>query len=215
MKSGALAIVSIIFVLAVESRAGMLKKSGIMIGYNSTHINAKEISNFALPRSGYGMGLYAEWMDRSIFSLLSQLEYVQRGFIQEQIETDDDGSFIQRVRAKSRLNYITFPFLLKIQPVKLAANPYFVAGPRFDFLIFRENGKFEFSKTTLESRVAENFDDFGLGFVLGGGVTTAKIFHTQLSFELNFNFDITNSFSKVGTMTVRKNALDFWLKIAL
>ncbi|NIA28535.1 MAG: outer membrane beta-barrel protein [Actinobacteria bacterium] len=198
-----------------EPGAGMLKKTGLMIGYNSTRIRSKEISDYALPRAGYGIGLFAEWMDRSVFSLLGRLQYVQRGFVQEQIETDVDGSFIQRVRAKSQLDYFEVPFLLKIQPLKLPINPYFVAGPRFDFLIFRKNGKYEFSKITVESRVAENFDDFGVGFILGGGMTTAKILHTQLSFELNFNLDITNSFSKVGTMTVRKNAVDFWLKVAL
>ncbi len=208
-------IVLITLVVSTETRAGLLKKTGMMVGYNSSQIRVKEISDYALPRSGFGVGLFVEWMDRSVFSILSQLEYVQRGFIQEQIETDVDGSFIQRVRAKSRLDYFEIPFLLKMQPLKLPLNPYLVAGPRFAFLLFRENGKFEFSKVTYESRVAENFNDFSVGFVIGGGAATMKIFRKQLTFELDFNVDITDSYSKHSTMTVTKSALDFWLKLAL
>lgn len=211
----AIFIVIISLIVSAEAQARLLKKTGVMVGISSTEINSKEIPDFALPGKGYGIALFAEWTDRSIFSVLSQLEYVQRGFVQEQIETDVDGSFIQRVRAKSELDYFEIPILLKMQPLKMPINPYLVAGPRFDFLLFRKNGKFEFSKITFESRVAENFDDFGVGFVLGGGIATAKIFNTQLNFELDFNFDITDSFSKFGAMTVTKRALDFWIKVAL
>jgi hypothetical protein len=220
--SSALRIVSFAAVLLPLSvQAQLLKSYGIKAGVNSSN------AAFSLPqdafeiatqrRTGGHAALFVEWGGSSAFSLVTQVEYAQRGFAEEQEITGENGPEpLGKVRASTRLDYISLPLLLKLQYRKSAISPYLIAGPRVDFLVNREAGEFDFvignSKVTLASELNEIFDDRDLGGTIGLGFNAQKFLPLPLLVEGRYNFDFTDN-GKLPPLQGKNNSFDLWLGI--
>ncbi len=71
--------------------------------------------NFSTWRSGLSIAFYIQHNIYDYISIAFQLEYSQKGYINEQVETNETGIRIQDVSANTRLDYISTPLLLKIR----------------------------------------------------------------------------------------------------
>ncbi|MGH7601381.1 MAG: porin family protein [bacterium] len=220
--SGALRFVSFAAVLLPLSvQAQLLKGYGIKAGVNSSN-TALSIPQSAFEidtqrRTGVNAALFIEWGGSSFYSLVTQVEYAQRGFAEEQeITGENNPEPLGKVRASTRLDYISLPILLKLQYRKLAISPYLIAGPRVDFLVNREVGEFDFvignSKVSVESELSKIVDDRALGGTVGLGFNAQKFLPLPLLVEGRYNFDFTDN-SKSPPLQGKNNSFDVWLGI--
>jgi hypothetical protein len=208
--------------LPLSVQAQLIKGYGAKIGMNSSNTTVslvKTAFDFTERRIGVNAALFLEWSRSSVISLVTQVEYAQRGFNEKQLVTGEYGPEpIDFVRADTRLDYISLPILLKLQYPSLAAGPYLLLGPRADFLIHREPGKFKISgdgfQIIWESGLPNAFDEQALGGTAGLGLAADKLLHLPLLVEARYNFDFTDN-SKSPAFRGKNNSFDVWLGIKL
>lgn len=187
---------------------------GFKIAYTSSGIYHDQIDDFASRRNGFNIALFYEIGMFKFLSLIPHIEYAQKGFVEKQVETNDIGEFIQNVEANTRLDYLSIPLLIKIKYPKIKPEPYLVIGPRFDYLIKKRNGVFHFTQVDFKSQFADYLDEFVFGGSFGAGFQLAKIarFNTFLNFR--YNFDFSDSVSKIEVITTKNNSYDIGLVIS-
>ena len=129
---------------------------------------------------GMDLGLYVEWFDASMFSLLTEIHYIQKG-----------AEFVNRTvhefgLISPRTDYLSVPVLAKARVFDQGVSPYIVCGPRVDFLIQTRDYDAEVSwKETHKT-------DFGATVGVGVEVTTSK--HFQLGIEFRYDPDFTETY---------------------
>jgi hypothetical protein len=163
-----------------------LDQVGARAGVNSSRIT-HNVAEFGR-RTGFQLGFMVEW-SHSWFSLVPEAEYAQRGFESQVLETDSNGDVIQTVYAVTRLDYLSFPLLAKARYALSPAMPVFIlSGPKFEFIVNREPGRFEFTDLTVIDTFSNRFRDYSVSWLVGGGVELPK----SLFVEARFSFGLTN-----------------------
>jgi len=193
--------------------------NGVKFGYTSSGIYGTYTENTFFStsrRNSYHVALFIEYCNYSFFSLVSQIEYAQKGFIEKQVETNESGQFIQNVKAKTRLDYFSIPLLVKIKYSKIKLNPYIIFGPRFDYLVNKKKGIFKFTEIDFESQFAEylNLNKTVFGGSIGIGFSLPRISLLKSFLEFRYNHDFTDSFFIIKENTVKNKSFDLWLGIS-
>lgn len=190
--------------------------AGVKAGVNSSN-SAIEQTSFGHQfetqrRIGWQAAVFAEWLRLPVVSVVTQLEYAQRGFSEEQVRTGEESpEVLGTIELKTRLDYVSVPLLLKLRTSNTGAGPYALLGPRFDFLVNREAVLYEDGKLDLETSFAEVFNDRAVGGTVGMGVV-AKALSLPLLLEARYNFDFNDN-ADSEFLTVKSNAVDLWLGI--
>ena len=194
-----------------------LKGYGIKIGVNSTRITLMPaaLGEFAPmtmhSRNGINAAAFLEWGNFSIFSLITQAEYAQRGFIA--IEAYD-AEPVKQVRYDTRLDFVSLPVLLKLRNKKMQAAPYVLLGPRWDFMIScRTSRSASGYDPNIVKAIEEKNDCFlgkyndnqAIGGVIGLGIDMNKV--VPLLLEGRYNFDFTE------IEYTKRKSFDVWLGI--
>jgi hypothetical protein len=198
----------------------LIKGYGLKVGANSSNASLLPVKSAVKigteRRTGVNAAFFLEWGGSSVISAITQVEYVQRGFKEEHEVTGENGPEpLQVVRANTRLDYVSLPILIKLQPPGLASAPYLILGPRVDFLVNREAGKFEFQIGTFESPWSKGFEDRAFGSVIGLGFSADKLLRLPLLVETRYNFDFTNNADLTELGRAKSNSFDVWLGIKL
>ena len=194
--------------------ARFINSIGTKCAYTSSNIYHGLMDDCLSRRSGFNIALFCEFGSFKYFSVVTQIEYAQKGFIEEMKEADETGDIIQHLDGNTRLDYLSVPLLLKIKYPKAKFVPYLVLGPRFDYLINTKNGVWEFTEIDIKSTTADKLDKEVFGGSIGAGFNLAKLSCLQTFIELRYNFDFSDSYSWTNNVTVRNNSFDFWLGIA-
>jgi hypothetical protein len=156
-------------------------------------------------RSGFNIAAYAEWPYLPFLSLVTQLEYAQRGVGRPYIQLANVPN-LGPDYIFTRLDYISIPVFAKLSLSEKVLSPYIICGPRCDFLLgYKAN-------ISSRSTMYDEFKKAILGASIGGGLELhAPI---GLLLEARYNFDLVNSY-KSGSFTVRNNAFDVWVGVVL
>lgn len=202
-----------LFIFSPELPAQDLPRFGIKAGYLSSNISVDKFDNFSERRDGFSVGVYSKILSVNAFSLLLQLDYSRKGYNEIQYETNNEGKLIQTVRANTRLDYLSIPILIEYAFDEITLKPYLVTGLRFDILIGKFNGVFNFSNSDFESRFADNLKNNSIGWRIAGGFNLAKISGLNLGLELFYDMDFTNSFGVNDYLVVRGN--DFGISLTI
>ena len=109
-----IAILALFFILPQLVLGQLIPNYGVKIGYTSADVQAEVYDEFFERRPGVNVALFAEWLENPFFSVITQVEYAQRGFIEEQIESVESSMIIQKVEANTRLDYLSIPVMLKV-----------------------------------------------------------------------------------------------------
>ncbi len=159
-------------------------------------------------RAGFNVGVFAEWFDVPFFSLLTQVEYAQRGTGQVFAVTGPSGPEVIGTKTLySRLDYVSVPVLAKLRLQTGPFTPYIVAGPRVDFFLGYKSDEQEFNA------VYDKFKKTSLGGSAGVGMQIESILPVILLAEARYNFDFADSY-ETDLLKVRNNAFDFWVGVA-
>jgi hypothetical protein len=159
-------------------------------------------------RVGFNFGVYAEWLDIPYLSLVSQVEYAQRGMGMDFLITGSQGP--QALGTKtifSRVDYISIPILLKFRLQGSVITPYVLAGPRLDVLAGYESPDGVFNS------VYDTFKHTTLGGSVAGGLQIQSVLPVTIVVEARYNLDFVDSY-ETTLLKVRNNSFDFWLGLA-
>jgi len=170
-------------------------------------------------RTGFNAGVFVEFFDCSNFSMLTQLEFTQRGMIEENSVTDENGNELASYRTESTLNYLSFPVSAKYSIPIPQIIPYFIAGLRYDYLLDHESiveipGELQIGSEkgpfTLKNTIYEDFTKNVFGAQFGFGVSLDLFSGFKPALEFRYNIDLTNSLSEEG-QSAKNNSFDISL----
>jgi hypothetical protein len=211
MKSKVIFILIIVSLCPIFLHAQIVTNYGIKTAFTQTMFDIDGFYNFTTWRSGFNIAFYLEHNFYKYMALILQLEYSQKGYISEQVETNEIGTKIQDVRANTRLDYLSLPFLIKIKYPTLKLTPFIALGPRFDYLINYSKGKFKFTSVTAIDDFADNLKSFVTGSSVSCGLQIPASQKYHFSIELRYNNDFTNSAKAPVQYTVKNSTYDIWI----
>jgi len=214
MKKNFLVILILIFFFTI-SVAQNNNEKGIKLAYTSSYLHHSNIDNFTERRAGFNIALYHSLHTYRYISLLIQIEYNQKGFVEKLVEKNSHGEFVKNVEARTRLDYVSMPFFFKLNFPNSIISPYLLTGLRIDYLFYRANGIYNFSTINIQSAIADDIDNFVFGYSIGGGLYLFNIDKYKTFLEFRYNLDFTNSLSKYENINVKNNSFDIWVGIAL
>ena len=188
----------------------LLKSYGCKVAITSATQQYDYSDGFKLDnkrRIGWGVAIYAEWFNLPIFSMISQIEYIQRGM---GLEFSHPGSSSPAILSTEtlyqRLAYLSIPILVKLTAPLPLLEPYIFFGPCIDFLLGYKDD-FGYSPSIIESYKKNLW-----GGSVGGGIDFNKILPLPICIEFRYNIDFSNSFSD-KYKTIKNSAYDLWLCI--
>ena len=198
----------------VQGTAQLLKSYGVKAAITSA---SQKFDYPAFPgftpdirrRIGFGIGVYAEWLNVPFISILTQLEYNQRGSREGFAVTGPDGPTILRTDILDRrLDYLSIPLLFKAFTPLGSVTPYVIVGPRLDILLgYRDESAFGNS-------VFQDFTKTSFGGSVGAGFDVTDVFPVTFSVEFRADVDFGDSYN-TELLKIRNNAYDIWVGVAL
>ena len=228
LRTSYLVLLLLLTALTVPERleAQALRSYGIKAAFTSSDISYKiedvRFRGASLEfnrRSGFNIALFAEWLDNPFLSVLTQVEYAQRGFapgfyrLVSLPDNPEVGRF-EDVGVETRIDYLSAFVPLKVRyPIGASLAPFALAGPRIDVLLgqYAETHEGTFGPERFEIR---DLSRTGIGLSAGAGITFGGLGKLALTLEARYNLDLTDASSSRG-VEVKHNAFDVWLGVAL
>ena len=214
MKSIPWVLVFCVALFPATLPAQFLSNWGVKTAVTRSTLDIDQFHNFASWRTGMNLAVYAEHHLWKFFAITPQLEYAQKGYIAEQVETSETGTTIQQVQANTRLDYVSVPLFLKLTYPTETLTPFVAVGPRMDYLAHVKKGRFHFTEVTAVDPRAENFKSFALGGSFTGGVNIPVSTNSEMSVELRYNGDFTNSATDQVQYSLKNTTVDLWIGLA-
>ncbi|MDZ7723748.1 MAG: porin family protein [candidate division KSB1 bacterium] len=146
LKIIAIFVIACAFPVVIQAKTGF--DYGAKMAFTRSRLDIDGFFDSRDWRSGLNVAVYAEKEIFDHISLALQLEYAQRGFIHDQVETSETGKRINTVRANTRLDYVSLPVFLQLKVPAKSITPFIQAGPRIDYLTEYRRGKWLFSSVT-------------------------------------------------------------------
>jgi len=194
MKRSLLLLLALLFFAATPADAQLIKHWGIFGGVTSSEHEINEDNLYygdLRQNTGFQIGGFAEWLELSGVSILTQLSYVRKGAGLEFLQTSYDHPLGELVTRHLSLDYLSFAAMWKIGLFDHVIRPYVVAGPRVDILVGRDKD--------LEvplNFIHEEFADVIWGLTIGGGIQSRRIASFLIFVEVRYNIDLKNSYDR-------------------
>ena len=207
-------LISVVIIFIDPSNAQLIRNYGLKFAFTSAS-QTFEYANPPFPgfgpskvrRAGFNVGFFVEWFNIPFLSVLSQIEYTQRGVGEEYYITEDGPVPVGTRTDFRRVDYLSIPILLKFNVPLGVVTPYLIAGPRADFLLGYQDNQTAFNS------LYKNFKKSLIGGSIGLGLESGNFLPIDLSAEFRYNADFSNSFDN-EYLRVRNNAFDVWLGVA-
>jgi hypothetical protein len=192
MKHFALCLIVVLLFCTPSAHAGLIKHWGLFGGLTSSN-HAFDGDNFIddsqKRRTGINGGAFVEWLNIPLISIKSQSWYNEKGAGIEFLETSYEYPLGNgTVTENTRLSYISFAILGKLQMSSGLFPPYLEAGPRFDYLLAYEENR-------VLTEVYKNFEKSIYGLTFGAGLERSLPGGPTLLLEIRYNIDLKDSYS--------------------
>lgn len=187
-----------------------MKAIGFKAAYTSAHQSFDYTSFNIEPkrRAGFNVAGFVEWLDLPFFSIVSQIEYAQRGMRYEIQQTGPGGpEIIAIVTRYNRVDYLSIPLFAKFSLPAHAISPFLSLGPRFDILLGYKSDEDAYNF------VYDDFKKTMLGGTISIGCETNALLPFSLILEARYNFDLADSYA-TQSLKVRNSSIDIWMGAA-
>lgn len=198
--------------LSVSAQAQWVRDYGLKVGVTSSDVRSPDVfdndpfNESRHRRTGIAAFAFVEWLDASLFSVVTEAGYAQRGFYLEQEHRDAQNNPLGIRKTFYRFDYLSTAALAKLRYDRGGVVPYLVVGPRLDVLLGGEPGG--------EGSFVDVFAPTAFGSTVGVGAEVDQPLPVRLFFELRYSFDVTNSLPD-APRDIYNNALDVLLGIRL
>jgi hypothetical protein len=178
-----LVTITLVLLFAGISQAQLLRGAGIKLGvtFASQNWDYAVVNIDPDTRVGFNIGAFAEFFDIPVFSVVGEVNYVQKG-----LRNLEASIFDEFLDGHVRLDYLNFSVLGKARLHYVAVSPYIVAGPKLDIEINRN--------AIEESLILSNFNKERLGFKIGIG-TEIHLLYASLLVEFIYDADFNELYS--------------------
>jgi hypothetical protein len=207
-----LLIIAASLILLSRAEAKSIRHYGLKLGIVSAnqswdyHDNGLDWERYR--RVGFIGGVFAEWSGSSHLSLVTEVEYVQKGFKEVMITTDGWSSQpTGKVSISPRIDYLSIPLLLKMRSGDSEISVYFLAGPRIDFVVGRVGKEYY-------SDVLDQFSSWEYGVTMGVGIEMKGLLMSSTGFELRYSPSLKKAYSS-DLLSIRNSSLEFVLSVGL
>lgn len=186
--------------ISFSVQAQIINNYGVKLGLISSDLS---YNNFPTTveterKLGFVGGAFVEWFNNPIFSVITQIEYAQKGSSYEIVMTGEGGPEpIGTKTYSNKLDYLSIPIYAKFKIPSIIISPYLFAGARVDFLLSYS--------TEFDSTIFSKFKNTTFGGVIGIGVQPMLNIPLNPFLEFRYDFDFTNSYDENG-MTIKNNA---------
>ncbi len=205
MKKFFLALILVTFIST--SQAQFVRGYGLKLGTTVANQDWEYVPSLNVTlspdnRLGLNIGFFAELLNNPILSIVTEVNYVQKGMktdIEKTTVSNPDGTG-EFITWDTRVDYINLSALGKFR-VKLGiVSPYVIAGPKIDFEI---NKVFSLDEA---NSVEENFNKNRIGFKVGIGAEI-NLMSLNLIFEFLYDADFNELFENEN-LKVNSNSID-------
>lgn len=190
MKRLALSMLVAIIFCAPPANAGLIKHWGLFGGLTfSDHSfdGDNVVEDAQKRRTGINGGAFVEWLNIPLISIKSRLWYNEKGVGIEYMETSEEYPLgLGLVTQNTRLSYISFALLGKLNMSSGLFTPYLEAGPRFDYLL-------DYEENMVFTEVYRKFEENVYGLTFGAGLERSVPGGPVLSVEIRYNHDLKDS----------------------
>ncbi len=156
-------------------------------------------------RTGFDFGLFVEWFDLQSFSGLTEVHYVQKGMIEEDVRTNEWGLPVGTIKFNHQVDYLSIPLLVKITQKTKHLSPYLCVGPRFDFLLGY--------KSKLMKAIYDKFKNMDTGGTVAVGVES-RTRPIKMLLELRYSPDLTFAY-QTDLLKVKNHSFELLLGLKL
>ena len=193
------------FLLTSQANSQAVKSIGLKVGAISATQDWKYAQNVSSldtkPRWGFDVGAFAEWFTLPVFSLTTELHYVQKGFslklpVTTEQFPDGNGAFMT---LSPRVDYLSIPILAKCRLDWASSSLYAIAGPRIDFLVHHQDSGF--------GAVIDHFRSTEYGATIGIGYLLTQLVPFGLGAELRYSPTLQESYS-TNLLAVRNSSFE-------
>ena len=218
------AIVTIFSILGISLpiNAQLLNDYGIKIGYvaaNQSFMFKSKSDNLDLQnRSGFTVGVYAEWFSGPSFHVITEVNYIQKGMIdkvEKRGETECDcvhegmiGKLERRGETEyigSRLDYLSIPVLAKFRHDYKYFSLYLLVGPTLDALLNYESPYYSLYSA---------FRKFGLGGDVGIGFASDLTRTRIQALEIRYSYDLIAPY-QTELLDVKNKSIEISIRLGL
>lgn len=210
---------SLFFLLLVITpqllKSEIIDNCGFIISVNQSKIKVEEYEDYTRLRTGLGLSLFLEKKISTTISSVIHVEYIQKGFITEQIETNEVGEKIQTVKANTRLDYISVPLLMKFTLNNVSFSPFIKLGPRFEYMFNYQKGTWEFTNIDFTDETAKYLDKTSFGYTIATGCQIPCRFGKIIIIEARYNHDFTDLWSQPYSINGKNISYDLGIGIVL
>lgn len=213
MKIHESVVIVLVLMLCVDTHAQLIRGYGLEIGTVAanqtwTYSSGGPPSFLTNDRWGLTVVGFVEILNCPNLSGILEAQYRQKGMSKTLSQTpewnpDWNG---QSKTYYPRVDYLSIPLLVKARFEFEKAGLYFLAGPRFDFLIGEYAGSFDIVMDKFRAR------DFGA--TIGAGAEYALVPALPLLVEIRYNPSFQNEFDN-GSLKIRNHSVDFLLGVRL
>lgn len=175
------------FILITTSESQIVKQYGFKIGASSSYQTATTFINneksSSENRKGFDAGVFIEIFNNKNINFLAELHFIQKGmkFVIDKIYNIPEKTGETEY---TTINYLSFPLLLKLGFTSKIFSPYFIGGPRVDYMLsYNEN---------ILNGYYKSINKINWGFTLGVGISKKITKRSSLLVEFRYSKDLTS-----------------------
>lgn len=215
MNYKVLVAVTALSINCYQSPAQLIRSYGVKSGiaraaqdwtYSRSSL-AYGLTVFDKSRMGLCIGGYVEWFNLPFISIISEIDYVQKGARDEFVVTtaeNPDGTG-QLKTVTPRIDYLSMPLTGKLRLETAALTFYAFGGPRIDFVVGRNE---EGSGSVFRELKSPEF-----GISVGAGFDIPILFALKIGGEVRYSCSPQYAYSN-QYLTVQNKSTEFLLTIA-
>ncbi|HET6567731.1 MAG TPA: outer membrane beta-barrel protein [Rhodothermales bacterium] len=200
---------------AVPARAQLIRGYGIKAGLTAANVRSPDLNPDSenpirfdtVRRYGVAALAYAEWLNLSFLSIVTEGGYVQRGYAMEHEVRDLNNNPAGTARFDWRFDYLSFAAQAKLRAPGGVVAPYVTGGPRLDVYLGGSPGE--------DGSLAAAYSPTAFGVTAGVGVEAAQLLPVAVFGEVRYNVDFTNSLPDDVPRDAYNNALDVLVGVRL
>jgi len=195
MKRALFVLIVMLLFAAAPAHAQLIKHWGLFGGVTSSEHEVNEYNlsvRHVQGNAGFHLGGFAEWLNIPRVSILTEFSYAPKKVDWEYYEAINDISSGNLVTRCLQLHYLSLAVLGKVTVPAGVILPYFIGGPRLDFLVGHENN-LQVPLTFIQER----FKDVIWGLTFGGGIQTRRIGSVHFLMEFRYNLNLNNSYELI------------------
>lgn len=154
-------------------------------------------------RLGMNIGAFAEFINIPVLSIVTEINYIQKGFKSAYLQIDKD--YKGPDSWNLRIDYLNISLLAKAKINLGIVKPYLFAGPRIDYELNKSSN--------ISNNVYYDFEKYLVGLKVGIGAEL-EILQIKLLGELLYDFGF-GDLNKKQNVEVKVSSYDFRIGIVL